>query len=85
MLRKRFDELRDRRTTAQANLKNVESSLEKLKAQAREKYNTDDPAELQRLLEQMREENEKKRADYQEHLDDIQTKLDDLENKEVAG
>lgn len=78
-LRKRFDKLRDQRTTAQANLKSAEDTLAKLKAEALEKYGSDDPAELQRQLDDLRAENERKRAEYQEHLDGIDGALKALE------
>lgn len=78
-LRQRFETLREQRTTAQADLRNVEDQLARLKAQAKEKYGTDDLDELRRKLEEMRAENERKRTEYQAHLDGIDSKLADLE------
>lgn len=78
-LRDRFEHLKEQRTTAQANLRNVEEQLEKLKAQAREKYGTDDLAKLEKELERMRADNERKRTEYQAHLDGIDEKLGALE------
>jgi hypothetical protein len=78
-LRQRFDTLRDKRTTAQANLRTAEEQLAKLQAEAREKYGTDDPTELQNLLAKIRAENEEKRAAYQQHLDKIDADLKSLE------
>ena len=80
-LRERFDKLRDQRTTAQANLQSATQTLEELKKEAREKYNTDDPAELQKQLDALREENERKRAEYQAHLDKIEGDLTALEEQ----
>lgn len=78
-LRERFESLKDKRTTAQADLRNVEEQLDRLKAQAREKYGTDDLEKLEKELERMRAENERKRAEYQAHLDGIDEKLGALE------
>lgn len=84
VLRKRFDELRDRRTTAQANLRHAQETLEKLRAEAREKYKTDDPEALKKLLEKIKAENEQKRSEYQTHLDQIDEKLAALESDNNA-
>lgn len=81
-LRKRFDDLRDRRTTAQANLRTIEATLADLKTQAREQFGSDDPAELARKLERTRAQNGKLRADYQDHLDGIDMGLAELEPSE---
>ncbi|MCC5876762.1 MAG: hypothetical protein JJU11_11135 [Candidatus Sumerlaeia bacterium] len=78
-LRERFETLREQRTTAQADLRNVEEQLAKLKAQALEKYGTDDLGELRKKLDEMRTENERKRTEYQAHLDGIDKQLADLE------
>ena len=46
--------------------------LERLKKDAREKYDTDDLNELRKLLDNMKAENERKRAAYQAELDRIE-------------
>jgi predicted nucleic acid-binding Zn-ribbon protein len=78
-LTQKFDELKERRTTAAANLKHVEAQLEKLKKQAKDQFKTDDPEELKNLLGKLKAENEKKRAEYQAHLEDISKRLEELE------
>ena len=78
-LRKRFDGLKDKRTRAEANLANSETTLKRLRKQAKEGFGTDDPDKLERILEKTRAENEEKRANYQQHLDEIDGKLKALE------
>ena len=78
-LRRRYERLRERRITAEADLKNANQELDRLKQEAREKYGTDDLAELTRMLEGMKRENERKRAEYQQPLDGIEARLADVE------
>lgn len=78
-LRRRYERLRERRITAEADLKNANKELERLRNEAREKYGTDDLGELTRMLEEMQRENERKRAEYQQHLDGIEARLADVE------
>jgi chromosome segregation ATPase len=84
-LRERFDKLNTKKITAEANLKNSSENLEELKKEAREKYGTDDLAALRAMLETMISENERKRAEYQEHLNAIETQLADVEAKNVEA
>src|SRR5262245_17621342 len=78
-LRERYDDLKTKRITAEANLQTSTEALEDLKQEARQKYGTDDLDALRAMLKAMKEENEKKRAAYQEHLKTIETKLDEIE------
>ncbi len=54
--------------------------LEALKAQAQADYGTSEPAELQALLQQKRQENERVVAEYREHIQQIQADLAAVEN-----
>jgi cell division septum initiation protein DivIVA len=78
-LKKRHKELEEKKITAEANLNNASKLLDELKRQAKTKYNTDDPAQLQKMLQEMKADNERKRAEYQQHLEDIQAKLAQVE------
>jgi uncharacterized coiled-coil DUF342 family protein len=78
-LKKRHKELEEKKITAEANLNNAGRVLEELKREAKSKYATDDPDELQKKLQEMKAENERKRAQYQKHLEEIQTKLAQVE------
>jgi hypothetical protein len=80
-LRKRYETLRDKKITAEANLQTSAEMLENLKKQARDKYGTDDLATLRSKLDEMTEENERKRIDYQQHLTEIETALAAVEAK----
>ena len=83
-LRKKHKELERQKTTAEANLKTATDQLEALKEEARQKYGTDDLDQLRRRLAEMKESNEKKRADYQNHLEEIEVRLAQVE-KEFAN
>lgn len=80
-LKSRYTELDRRRVTAEANLRNATEQLEALKKQAREAYGTDDIEVLKAKLDAMRKENERRRAEYQQHLDAIERKLQDVERE----
>jgi len=70
-LKKRHRDLDKQKTTAEADLKSAEKQLKQLKADALEKYGTDDLEALKGKLEQMKTDNLKKRREYQQHLDAI--------------
>jgi hypothetical protein len=80
-LKKRHRELDREKTTAEANQRTAEEQLKRLKAEAREKYGTDDLEELKRKLEEMKQQNVTKRREYQGHLDQIEAKLGEIEQK----
>lgn len=80
-LQKRYADLNTRKITAEANLINAQKRLSELQKQARETYGTDDISELQSKLEQMTEENESKRRQYQHDLDQIEADLGEVEKK----
>ena len=78
-LRHQYEQLRDQKVRTEQDMANLTSQLEALKAQAKAEYGTDDPKELQALLEKKREENEKVVAEYREHVQRIQADLADVE------
>jgi chromosome segregation ATPase len=80
-LRERHKSLEHQKITAEANLMTSEKTLNDLKRQARESYGTDDLDELGKKLDDMKQENETKRADYQQHLDEIEQKLKDINSQ----
>src|SRR5688500_20189574 len=80
-LKKEHARLDREKTTAEANLRNANEQLDLLKAEAREKYGTEDLDALKLKLKQMQDENERKRADYQRHLESIQAELAAVEEK----
>lgn len=78
-LRERYDKLNRQKITTEADLKNAEDALAQLRAEAREAWGTDDLEELQKKLEEMTAENERRRAEYQQHLEKIDADLADVE------
>lgn len=79
VLKQRFDRLSTQRTRAETQLEGARQELERLKAQAREAYGTDNLDELKQKLEAMREDNQNKRAQYQQALDKIEQDLQVIE------
>jgi hypothetical protein len=80
-LQQRYQTLNEKRITAEANLENAQNRLNDLKKDARAKYGTDDIEQLQRMLQEMRAENERKRSSYQQELDRIEDALQEVENR----
>ena len=80
-LKKKHKELEKQKTTAEANLKTATDQLEALKEEAKQKYGSDDLDQLRRRLAEMKESNEKKRADYQKHLEEIEIRLAQVEKE----
>lgn len=78
-LKKKHKELERRKTTAEADLRNATQQLDALKEEARQKYGTDDLDELRARLTEMKQSNERKRADYQKHLEEIEIRLAQVE------
>jgi hypothetical protein len=84
-LRRRHECLKTKKITAEANLATSCGTLENLKKQAREEYGTDDLEMLRAKLEQMTRENERKRAEYQEHLTTLETQLAEVEARHAEA
>ena len=80
-LQQRYQSLNAKRITAEADLKNAQKRLDELKQDALAKYGTNDIQELQRKLQEMRDENERKRSSYQQELDRIENALQEVEDR----
>src|SRR2546422_3281803 len=83
-LRERHAALNEAKIRAEEKKKEKVQRLEELKAQAREAYGTDDLPELKKKLEDMKADNEARRAEYQKHLEAIEDKLAEVEAKHDA-
>jgi phage shock protein A len=80
-LRKRYSQLDRKKIEAETSLKAANEQLKKLKKQAREAYGTDDPEALSAKLAAMQTDNERKRAEYQKHLDEVEANLAAVEEQ----
>lgn len=80
-LRRQHEQLRDQRVRTEQDMTHLSNELARLKEQAREEYGTDDPEELQALLEKKREENERVVSEYREHIQQVQQDLAAVENR----
>ncbi len=81
-LKQEFEKLNTRKLQTEINLKNLEENLEDLRKEARESYGTDDPDELEKLLQEKREENARLVAEYRAHIQGIQESLGRVEEAE---
>jgi hypothetical protein len=80
-LKKRYTGLHEKKITAQADLNNAKKELANLKKSAREQFGTEDLDELRGKLKQMKEDNERKRSEYQAHLEKIEADLAAVDQK----
>jgi chromosome segregation ATPase len=80
-LRAKFDELNTRKTKAETNLENARKQLEKIKAEAREHFGTDDLEALKKKLAEIAEDNKRKTEEYRKSLQKIETDLRAVEDK----
>jgi hypothetical protein len=80
-LQQRYNALHTKKIQAETNLENARQQLERLKSEAREKFGTDDVAQLREKLDAMKAENQRKRENYQAELDRIETELTAVEAK----
>src|SRR5947208_3053751 len=78
-LEQRYNNLRDKKIAAAANLETSNQNLETLQQQAREAYETDDLEALRRKLQEMEQENQRKLTEYQQHLTAIEEQLSQVE------
>ena len=84
-LKHRYERLNTKKTQAETLLQSAHQELERLKAEAKAKYGTDDLQELQAKLKQMEHDNLKKRGEYQKLLDKIEADLQEVEEKYTAS
>jgi len=80
-LQKRYQDLNRRKIQAETQRDSAKTRVDELRAQAREKYGTDDVAALEAKLTEIIGENARKRAKYQEDLDRIEQSLAEVEAK----
>ena len=71
-LQRRYQGLHTKKTQAETLRDAAKQRLEELKTQAQTRYGTDDVEQLQKKLDEMIEENARKRAAYQADLDTIE-------------
>ncbi len=78
-LRKEYDGLHKKKIETDTTLQNLEDQLEELKKRAEAEYGTSDLEELKAMLARWREENARRIAEYQEHIQSIKEALEKIE------
>ena len=81
----RYQKLHTQKIEAETNLRNATQQLEDLKQQALEEFGTDDIDQLRKKLNEMEQENERQRSQYQASLDKIEADLTDVQEKYNAA
>ena len=84
-LRRQYEHLRDQKARTEQQVSDLTNQLESLKAQAEAEYGTSDPGELQALLQQKREENERIVTEYREHIQKIHNDIRLVEDQVGEG
>ncbi len=84
-LKSRYEALREDQVRTEQDLKNLTGQLEGLKARAKAEYGTDDPAELARILEDRRAENQRLVDEYRKHLAAVEADLKKIEAQTGNG
>ena len=79
-LRQEYNVLHTKKITTDANIKNLEENLDRLRASAEQEYGTSDLEKLKReIFETRRRENEEKVAQYEQHVRELKEKLAAIE------
>jgi hypothetical protein len=81
-LKKRHKDLDRQKAMAEANHKTAQDQLAALKKDALAKYGTNNLEQLAKKLAEMKDENERKRGEYQKHLNTIETRLSEIEKRD---
>ena len=84
-LRQEYNDLHTKKITTDANIKNLEENLARLRASAEKEYGTSDLEKLKEILETRRRENEEKLAQYEQHVKEIKEKLAAIEEPQSEG
>lgn len=74
-----FEKLREEKVRAEQTLSHLESQLKELEEKALAEYGTADPAALERMLADMRAENQRLVEEYRQHILGIRSSLEGLE------
>jgi predicted nuclease with TOPRIM domain len=80
-LKARYDDLRSKKITAEANLKHASDTLGELRREALQQFGTDDVDALREKLREMEAENARLQEEYDKHLTQIETNLSEVETR----
>lgn len=87
-LTEKIEQLNARRTTlrdsvirAQTNAETAQNELKRLEQEAKEKFGTSDPVELEKLLAQWTEENQRSVQRYEENLLTVEKELRQMQQQ----
>jgi len=84
-LKARYEDLKSKKITAEANLKHANDTLEELRREALQQFGTDDVDALREKLREMEAENARLQEEYDRHLTQIETNLSEVETRYRTG
>jgi len=84
-LKREYEGLKEDKVRTEQDLSNLEKQLSELEARAMAEYGACDPAELEKILQQRREENKNLVSRYQAHIKEIKSALESVENQGEVG
>lgn len=84
-LKARYEDLKSKKITAEANLKHANNTLEELRREALQQFGTDDVDALREKLREMEAENARLQEEYDKHLTQIETNLSEVETLYRTG
>lgn len=84
-LQKRYESFMAEKVKYETQRDSAASELAKLKKQAMDQYGSDDVGKLEKMLDDMKVENEKRTREYQASLDEIDTNLKNVRSSFEAS
>lgn len=84
-LKQEYAALHTQKITTEANIRNLEENLARLRATAEKEYGTSDLEQLQKILEDRRRENETRVEQYEQHIREIKENLTAMEAPPTGG
>jgi hypothetical protein len=85
LLKKRFEMLNETRIKVQTERDNALRQLKQLKESAVEQFGTDDPDQLRAQLAELLQQNENRKAEYEQSLDAIESNLREIDSESEQG
>ncbi len=79
-LKNQYEGLKERKVRAEQDLANLRRQLDELRRKAQAEYGASDPAELERLLAEKREENRRLVEEYRAHIEGVRQALNQVES-----
>ncbi len=84
-LKKEYKDLDTLKIRTDQDIANLQKQLEELESRAEAEYGTSDLAELEKILEERRQENERRVQEYEQHIQEVKDSLAQIDAASEAG